>query len=61
MDELIITQGINERKRFVPDRIKVYRVLRGILRPKGEEWQEAGGDCVMRSFINCTLHKILLG
>jgi hypothetical protein len=23
------------------------------------KWQEAGEDCIMRSFITCTLHKIL--
>jgi hypothetical protein len=25
------------------------------------KWQEAGGGCVIRSFIKCTLHQILLG
>jgi hypothetical protein len=25
------------------------------------KWQEAGEDCIMRSFINFTLHQILLG
>jgi hypothetical protein len=36
------------------------RVLRRIFVPKREE--VAGGeDSIMRSFINCTLHKILLG
>jgi hypothetical protein len=34
------------------------KVLRGIFGPK---WQEAGEDCIMRSFITCTLHQILLG
>jgi len=28
---------------------------------KGRKWQEDGEDCTMRSFITCTLHKILLG
>jgi hypothetical protein len=23
------------------------------------KWQEAGEDCIMRSFITCTLHQIL--
>jgi hypothetical protein len=26
---------------------------------KWGEWWEAGEDCIMRSFITCTLHKIL--
>jgi hypothetical protein len=25
------------------------------------KWQEAGEECIMRSFITCTLHQILLG
>jgi hypothetical protein len=25
------------------------------------KWQEAAEDCIMRSFITCTLHQILLG
>jgi len=25
------------------------------------KWQEAGEDCIMWSFITCTLHRILLG
>jgi hypothetical protein len=36
------------------------RVLR-IFGPKREEVVEAGGDYIMRSFITCTLHQILLG
>jgi hypothetical protein len=24
----------------------------------GRKWQEAGEDCIMRSFITCTLHQI---
>jgi hypothetical protein len=35
------------------------RVLRRIFGPKGEEM--AGEDCIMKSFITCTIHKILLG
>jgi hypothetical protein len=27
---------------------------------RGRKWQEAGEDCIMRSFITCTLHQILL-
>jgi hypothetical protein len=36
------------------------RVLRRILGPKRKR-QEAGEDFIMRSFITCTLHQILLG
>jgi hypothetical protein len=25
----------------------------------GRKWREAGEDCLMNSFINCTLNKIL--
>jgi hypothetical protein len=35
------------------------RVLRRIFGPKREEVAE--GDCIMRSFITCTLHHALLG
>jgi hypothetical protein len=28
---------------------------------RGKKWQEAEEDCVMRSFISCTLQQILLG
>jgi hypothetical protein len=28
---------------------------------RGRKWQECGKDCIMRSFINCTRHIILLG
>jgi hypothetical protein len=24
---------------------------------RGRKWWEAGGDCIMRSFITCTLHQ----
>jgi hypothetical protein len=27
----------------------------------GRKWREAGEDHIMRSFITCTLHHILLG
>jgi hypothetical protein len=29
--------------------------------PKWEKWQEEGEDCIMRSFVTYTLHRILLG
>jgi hypothetical protein len=41
-------------------RVFVNRVLRRIFGYK-RKWQEAGEHCVMRSFISCTLHQILLG
>jgi len=28
---------------------------------RGRTWRETGEDCIMRSFITCTLHQILLG
>jgi hypothetical protein len=31
------------------------------LNPRGGKWQEAGEDCIMRSFINCMPHQTLLG
>jgi hypothetical protein len=39
----------------------VYRVLRRIFGPKREKRQEAGEDRIMRNFITCMLHQILLG
>jgi hypothetical protein len=36
------------------------RVLRRISVTRGRKWQEAGEDCIMRSFITCTLQQILL-
>jgi hypothetical protein len=43
-------------------RLRVYenRVLRRIF-GHTTKWQEAGKDCIMRSFITSTLHQILLG
>jgi hypothetical protein len=35
------------------------KVIRNYLEVKGGKWREAGGDCIMRNFINCTLHQIL--
>jgi hypothetical protein len=32
------------------------RVLRRLFGPKRDEGREAGEDCIMRSFINFTLH-----
>jgi hypothetical protein len=29
--------------------------------PRGRKWWEAVEDCIMRSFITCMLHQILLG
>jgi len=28
---------------------------------RGRKWWEDKEDCIMRSFITCTLHQILLG
>jgi len=27
---------------------------------RGRKWQEAEEDCIMRSFITCTLHQMFL-
>jgi hypothetical protein len=37
------------------------RMLRTIFGLKGRKWWEAGEDCIMKSIITCTLHRILLG
>jgi hypothetical protein len=37
------------------------KVLRRIFGPKREEVEGAREDCIIRSFITCTLHHILLG
>jgi hypothetical protein len=37
------------------------RVLRRIFGHRRGKWREAGEDCIMRSFIICTLHQLLLG
>jgi hypothetical protein len=41
-------------------RLKVFeiRVLRRIFEPKGDEIIEGGENCIMRSFITCTLCQI---
>jgi hypothetical protein len=41
-------------------KINVRRALRRILGPKRGEQEKVGENCVMRSFIICTLHHILL-
>jgi hypothetical protein len=28
---------------------------------RGRKWQEAGEDCIKRSFIICAVHKVLFG
>jgi len=44
-------------------RLRVFenRMLRRIFGPKGRKWQEAGEDCIMRSFITYKLRQILIG
>jgi hypothetical protein len=42
-------------------RVSVYWVLRRNLDLRGRKEQEAGEDCIMRSFMTCLLHQILLG
>jgi hypothetical protein len=37
------------------------RVPRRVFGPKREEMGEAGEDCIVRSFMTCTRHKIILG
>jgi hypothetical protein len=41
--------------------VPVLMVLGRIFGPKRKKWQEAGEDCMMRSFIICTLRQVLLG
>jgi hypothetical protein len=36
------------------------RVLRRIFGPKGKENEGTGENCIMRSFLNCRLHQMLL-
>jgi hypothetical protein len=45
------------------DRLRVFenRMLRRIFRPKKEEVAGGWEDCIMRAFMTCTLHQILLG
>jgi hypothetical protein len=42
-------------------RVSENRVLRRIFATKGRKCREVGEDCIMRSFITCMLHQILLG
>jgi hypothetical protein len=44
-------------------RLRVFenRELNRMFAPKRRKWQETGEDYVMRSFITCKLHQILLG
>jgi hypothetical protein len=28
---------------------------------KGKKWYEVGEDCIMRNFVTCRLHQLLLG
>jgi hypothetical protein len=37
------------------------KVLRKNLDVRGRKRQEAGEDCIMKSFVTCNLHQILLG
>jgi hypothetical protein len=37
------------------------RVLRGISGPKRKKWQDVGEVCIMKGFVTCSLHQILLG
>jgi hypothetical protein len=36
------------------------RVLKRIFGTEREKWQVAGEDCIMRSFIICTLHQNII-
>jgi hypothetical protein len=36
-------------------------MLKRTFGPKRKKWWEIGIDCIMKSFITCTLHQILLG
>jgi hypothetical protein len=42
-------------------RLKVFknRVLRRICGHKRRKWKEAREDCIMRSFITCTIYQML--
>jgi hypothetical protein len=37
------------------------KALRRIFGPKRRKWPEAGENCIVRSFITCTLQELLLG
>jgi hypothetical protein len=40
-------------------RVSENRVLRGVFGPE-RKWQEGGEQCIMRSFINCMKHQMIL-
>jgi hypothetical protein len=42
-------------------RVSENRELRRIFGLKRRKWREVREDCIMRSFITCTPHQILLG
>jgi len=51
--------GLTLRKEH---RLRVFlKWLLGVFGPKREAEREAGEDCVMRSFMTCTLRHVLLG
>jgi hypothetical protein len=37
-----------------------YRVLRRTIGPRREKRWEAGKECILRSFVTCKLHQILI-
>jgi hypothetical protein len=39
-------------------RVFEIRVLRRIFRPKMKKCQESGENCIMKSFVICTLHQV---
>jgi hypothetical protein len=53
------TWSVTRREEFRL-RVSENRVLSRIFRRKREEVQETGEDCILRSFITCTIHQILL-
>jgi hypothetical protein len=50
--KLVLSYIIREKHKL---RMSENGVLRKIFGPKREEWQEAGEDYIMRSFITCML------
>jgi len=51
---------VSQANRITFMRVFENKVLRRIFGLKGRKWREAGEDCIMRSFVTCTLYKILL-
>jgi hypothetical protein len=41
-------------------RVSENSALREIFRKRGRKWRETREECIMRSFITCTLHQLLL-